>query len=116
MYAPTINWRISLLVKLVRLAEYQYLAATVLVFFTIFWYNTYYLTDRLIFTDILSLTRVIEIKRHRIHGENEKDFVYFGDRLLGSVERFNNFLAKFLTKVLKYLGEKFSSLFGKKNR
>jgi hypothetical protein len=116
IYAPSTSWRISLLIKLVKFAEYQYLAVTILIFFIIFWYNSYYLTDKLIFTDMLSLTRVVEIKKHSNNSKNNRDFVYFGDKLLSLIEKFNNFLVKLLSNVLKYLKDKLSGLFRRKNK
>ncbi|MDR2077598.1 MAG: RDD family protein [Rickettsiales bacterium] len=116
IYAPPVNWKVLLLIKLAKLTEYQYVATTILVFFIIFWYNTYYLTNRLIFTDILSLTRVIETKGRSISGKNNKDFVYFGDKFLGLIEKFNNFLIRLLRGALHYLKDKFSGFLGRKNK
>jgi hypothetical protein len=65
---------------------------------------------------MLSMTRVIEVKKYDASSEDSKDFVYFGDKLLNFIERFNNFLVKLLGKILKYLGKKFTGPFRNKDR
>ncbi|MDR1425418.1 MAG: RDD family protein [Rickettsiales bacterium] len=117
LYAPENNWQITAMVKLTNLAEHLYIIGTILCFFAVFWYGVYYLTNRLIFSDILSGTRVIEIDKYGIPQGNttDKDFVYFGDKFIGLLEKLNMFLLGLLKKAFHYIGAKFKGFRGGKN-
>lgn len=110
-YAPRSTLLLRIMISLTVLTN-PYLLATILAFFAVFWYNSYYLTDRLIFSDILSGTRVISTKFHSLaeNNEEEKDMVYFGDKLLTALERLNRYLFGILKNWCGFLREKFLGL------
>ncbi|MDR3078819.1 MAG: RDD family protein [Rickettsiales bacterium] len=108
LYVPENSWPIIMLCRLTDLSSHYYLLATLLAFFMIFWYGLYYISDRLIFSDFISSTRVIEVSKYGENlGSTDRDFVYFGDKLIGLLERANVFLFGLLRKAIGYLGSKF---------
>jgi hypothetical protein len=78
----------------------------------IFWFNIYFLTNRLIMSDILSGTRVtascdVDYKVDKdgsivIRPEGEV-VLNIGDKVIKYVENLNSFLGKKLAQVLRYL-------------
>ncbi|MDR1494853.1 MAG: RDD family protein [Rickettsiales bacterium] len=109
LYVPENTWPIMILCRLTSLSDHYYVLATLLVFFAVFWYGIYHLSDRLIFSDILSFTRVIEVSKYgeQVVSKYDRDFVYFGDKLVGFLERTNIFLFGLLRRAIGYLGNKF---------
>ncbi|MDR2777277.1 MAG: RDD family protein [Rickettsiales bacterium] len=109
LYVPENTWQIVVLARLTALATHYYVIATLFVFFMVFWYGVYYLTDRLTFSDILSLTRIVEIDKYGAPQESgsDRDLVYFGDRIIGFLEKFNVFLFGLLKRVIGYAVSKF---------
>ena len=102
LYIPTKNSKISYIIAKIVAISNPFIAAIAAVFFILFWYGFYYLnTKRLLLSDILSNTRVIDLKKREsinllINEKNnlleKKDFVYALGKALDNVEKFNKFL------------------------
>lgn len=116
LYAPKNSIILKIIIKIVSWSN-PYILAIILIFFILFWYNIYYLTNRLILSDILSGTRVVntKFKYFSKNNQNEKDIVYFGDKLLSNLERINIYLVNVLKNWIKYIKEKINFFKNKKN-
>lgn len=116
LYAPKNSIILKIIIKMVSWSN-PYILAIILIFFILFWYNIYYLTNRLILSDILSGTRVIstKFKSFSKKNQNEKDIVYFGDKFLSNLERINAYLFNILKNWIKYIKEKINFFKKKKN-
>ncbi|MDR2760426.1 MAG: RDD family protein [Rickettsiales bacterium] len=94
-----------------------FVVAPFTVIFIFCWFNTYFLSERLILGDILSRTRVVNrnflIKR--VSGKNGEErielkgdaVVECGDKILRKAEKISAFFEQKLTKTFQYLGSKF---------
>jgi uncharacterized RDD family membrane protein YckC len=89
--------------------------------FVMFWFNIYFLTDKLILGDILSRTRVVDKEQIfktiivenngkqeiRVETKSEKSFIVaFGDKAIEKIEKFNEFLKRKNKQIIKYLKDK----------
>lgn len=110
LYAPKSSIILKIIIKMVSWSN-PYILAIIIIFFILFWYNIYYLTNRLILSDIISGTRVVstKFKSFSKENQNEKDIVYFGDKFLNNLERINAYLFNILKNWVKYIKEKFNS-------
>lgn len=110
LYAPKSSIILKIIIKMVNWSN-PYILAIIIIFFILFWYNIYYLTNRLILSDIISGTRVVstKFKSFSKENQNEKDIVYFGDKFLNNLERINAYLFNILKNWVKYIKEKFNS-------
>lgn len=110
LYAPKSSIILKIIIKMVNWSN-PYILAIIIIFFILFWYNIYYLTNRLILSDIISGTRVVstKFKSFSKENQNEKDIVYFGDKFLNNLERINAYLFNILKNWVKSIKEKFNS-------
>jgi hypothetical protein len=78
----------------------------------LFWYNLYFLTNRMILLDFISFTRVVDnnfmIKARDIDNDakltrNASFVVELGDKLVGNIEKVDNILSKKLSQMLQFL-------------
>lgn len=120
IYAPRRNFIVISIINFTKITN-PYLIAVALIIFVLFWYDIYYITDGLIMSDILSGTRVVNSKFLSLNvfeNVNNKDFVYFGDKLLDWLEKINSYLFDKVKLSLMYIRDKFKGKFKtlKKNK
>ena len=113
VYAPKRNFIVITMIKFTKLTD-PYVIAVALIIFILFWYDIYYITDGLIMSDILSGTRVVNSKFQSFDitaNENNKDFVYFGDKFLNSLEKINIYLFDKVKLSITYIKDKIGGKF-----
>jgi uncharacterized RDD family membrane protein YckC len=111
LYAPIQgNLASNIIVKITYISN-PYTMILSAVFFILFWYGMYLLSDKLLLSDIISRTRVIKInKNYNVVNSNVdsvKDIVYFGDKFISKIEAFTEYLNKKLADNLNYIWKKF---------
>lgn len=108
LYAPVNSFGTWFLVSMTKISNI-YTIGIALVFFFFFWFNIYYIANRLILSDILSRTRVvnsyiIDIKNN----VEQKDTIYYVDKIFDGIEKLNNILAEKAKQWIEYLKNKFN--------
>ena len=106
-YAPIDNFFTSILVNITSISNI-YTIALFLFIFLLFWYDIYFITDRLILSDIISRTRVVEAKKEiKSYIENENieksSFTSSMDFILDALYKLNKSLKNTLKKWINYL-------------
>jgi hypothetical protein len=87
-----------------------------------FWFNIYFLTNRLILSDILSRTRIISNnsvletiiidngngeREIKVKMETKKPLIVdYGDKIISYIEKFNNLLREKNRQLFRYLKSK----------
>lgn len=108
LYAPINGFGTWFLVSMTKISNI-YTIGIVLVFFFFFWFNIYYITNRLILSDILSRTRVVNSNIIDIkNSADQKDATYYIDKLLDGIENLNKILIEKVKQWIEYLRNKFS--------
>ena len=102
LYAPMKNITTILLIKITAISNI-YTLGVILLFLFLFWFNIYYICDRLILSDIISRTRVIDSRILDITNTNRKDITYYIDKLFEKLEKINNMLKNQLKKWIEFL-------------
>lgn len=106
LYAPMKNIGTIFMINMTKISNI-YTIGIVLVFFFFFWFNIYYITDKLILSDIISRTRVVNSKIIDINNTNKKDITFYVDKMFDVVEKVNSTLMLWLKKWINYLKSKF---------
>lgn len=101
-YAPINNVLTSILVNIVSISN-LYVIGVVLFMFLLFWYDIYFITDKLILSDIISRTRVIEVKKVRNLESSSTSFTSVVDWVLDCLFKVNVSLKNTLKKWINYL-------------
>ena len=96
LYAPRDGFFNNLMIAVTSVSNIYTIGAAVFVLF-LFWYDIYFITNRLILSDILSGTRVVEKGASEIVG-NVNTFTSVMDGVLAYLEKFNNCLKDILKK------------------
>lgn len=108
LYAPINGFTTWFLVSMTKISNI-YTIGIILVFFFFFWFNIYYITNRLILSDILSRTRVVNSQIIDIKNNTEqKDFTYYVDKIFDGIEKLNKILMDKVKKWIEYLKNKFN--------
>lgn len=108
LYAPINNFSTWFLVSITKISNI-YTIGIALVFFFFFWFNIYYITNRLILSDILSRTRVVNSRIIDIKNNTEqKDATYYVDKIFDGIEKLNKILMEQLKKWIEYLKNRFN--------
>ncbi len=113
LYVPTKGNKISYIITKIVAISNPFTAILAAVFFILFWYGFYYLnTKRLILSDVISGTRVVDIKKknsidllmnEKKDFSEKKDFVYVLDKTLDNIEKFNRFLKSVLDRWIEII-------------
>lgn len=106
MYAPINNFATLILVKIVSVSNI-YTIGIVSIFFFLFWFDIYYITNRLILSDIISRTRVVNSKILDFKNKDKKDLVYLFDKFFDMLEKLNSVLKKQLIDWIEFLKSRF---------
>ncbi|MBR2141453.1 MAG: RDD family protein [Rickettsiales bacterium] len=111
LYAPMKNIGTIMIIKLTSVSSI-YLIGIVVIVFLLFWFDIYYITDRLILSDIISRTRVVNkkvIDAIEIENiKNRKDIIYYIDKFIEVLTKINKKLQDKLVEWINYLKNKFS--------
>ena len=105
-YAPLDNISTTILVNITSISNI-YTIGLALFMFLLFWYDIYFITDRLILSDIISRTRVIENKKYKTNQQDtmveKSNFTSIVDWILDNLYKLNNSLKNTLKKWINYL-------------
>jgi hypothetical protein len=112
LYAPIKNNIASYIIVKITYVSNPYVIILLAVFFILFWYGMYILTDKLLLSDIISRTKVIKTNNiyDRTSNGSLKDIVYFGDKFISKIEAFTEYLNKKLKNNLNYLKNKLKKI------
>ncbi|MDR0571788.1 MAG: RDD family protein [Rickettsiales bacterium] len=109
------RFSLSVLAFIIRISN-PFVAGFIAFVFWLFWYNLYFLTNRMILVDFVSCTRVIDknftLKLTKdTNGKTElvKEaslVVEVGDKLVSNIEKVDNILKQKLLQVLQFLKSK----------
>ena len=94
LYAPRDGFFNNLMIAVTSISNIYTIGATIFVLF-LFWYDIYFITNRLILSDILSGTRVVRVSEVI---NNTNTFTSAMDGILAYMERFNAYLRGILKK------------------
>ena len=78
-----------------------FILMTVGVFFLLFWYGLYFITEKKILVDFLTMTRVIDIRKTKEYmmNNNSNSFVIeFGDKIIKKMEILNSYITNLNSK------------------
>ena len=104
LYAPRDGIFNNLMIKIASISNVYTIGATVFVLF-LFWYDIYFITNRLIMSDILSGTRVVEKRASEVVG-NINTFTSVMDGILAYLDKFNDYLRSVLKKWIGIIKRK----------
>lgn len=105
-YAPIDGISTEILVNITSISNI-YTIGLALFMFLLFWYDIYFITDKLILSDLISRTRVIEAKKYNFNKQEvlveKSNFTSIVDWILDGLYKVNTSLKNTLKKWINYL-------------